>query len=577
MTSAPASAYEYLKLKELLFRQEQQALHEVQELAGGHHQQFGTRERFTSYTAEVLPGSVREAHALQSEKLTAALSPVILAGLQHQLRHSREEMIAALYPVMGKLMSAYAAKCWRDFAGGLNRRLEGLLTLRILRLSAKSLFTGVPYAVLLAAETQPFQVRALFLIRRSSGILADHWFAAPEGEALLNGGTEHPAAALPSPVIEFGREAFAGGDAGMKSIRSGGATYFLRASPDYLVAVKCTGLPVRRLERRIAGETGAVLEQFSVALSQAERLIDRNVTRAVLPELAARLHRSFEEERPRPVLAIAFLAVLLLLCTGWAALHVLNDMHVRRLEAQAVSAVASLDAVQGYPIRVTMQPGAAIVSGLVPSAEAGRQVISRVSEAVRPAAVQSEISVLSAAPAVDTSALTAQVAALQRRLDETATLIASAQFESRSRLQQFEDKLIGPQHNLGQWLRSHAIFFSAQTNFRDPAETGRHLRELRDLLITSGAKIRVAGYTDPAGTAETNGSLAQARANYVIGELTRLGVPASQLKAIGRPSGQRVSQDQGLGSNNRRVEFELLFEGEAFKDAGVPAGETGGK
>ncbi len=375
-------------------------------------------------------------------------------------------------------------------------------------------------------------------------------------------------------ITEFARDAFSHGHRDMETLDLGDSVIYLRASPDYLLAAKCAGARTRRLEHRLDAGMNTILEQHAGALAQAEKVICGNVSRAVLPALAERLRRVLAGERPRPVLAIVFLTMLLLASAGWIGSHILAGMRARALEEQAAAAIAGMDELRGFPIRVSLSPGRdiAVLSGLVPSEEAGRQAASRVAGVLRPIPLRIELTPVASAASI--AALTAQSAALRQQLDERPSPAMTGPDQNRPSLQQTGAIQESPDLKLTMWVRRHAIFFVELTKFRDPSEAGRQLDELRDLLLASGMKIRVAGYTDPAGTAETNGSLALARAVHVIGELTRRGVPNDQLKAIGLPNGIRISQDKGAGSNNRRVEFEPLFAGEAFKDPGIPVTST---
>jgi outer membrane protein OmpA-like peptidoglycan-associated protein len=83
------------------------------------------------------------------------------------------------------------------------------------------------------------------------------------------------------------------------------------------------------------------------------------------------------------------------------------------------------------------------------------------------------------------------------------------------------------------------------------------------LLKSGDSVVRVVGYTDGLGGADRNSPLSLARAEKVAADLRAGGVPASRIIAIGRAMPLDISTEAGAGSPNRRVEFELGFEGEA--------------
>lgn len=120
-----------------------------------------------------------------------------------------------------------------------------------------------------------------------------------------------------------------------------------------------------------------------------------------------------------------------------------------------------------------------------------------------------------------------------------------------------------PREKLEAWTRAHAVFFSEEDLYREPEEAAKSLAQLAALLSDNDAVLRIIGYTDGLGGAERNSPLSLARANRVAADLAAAGVPLSRLIVLGRPNLRDISTDDGVGSPNRRVEFELGFEGEA--------------
>ena len=120
-----------------------------------------------------------------------------------------------------------------------------------------------------------------------------------------------------------------------------------------------------------------------------------------------------------------------------------------------------------------------------------------------------------------------------------------------------------PREQLAAWIGAHAIFFSSETDFRNLAVTAKHLDELAQLMMASDAQLRIVGFTDEQGTSQHNSPLSQNRANVVMQELIRRGVPANRMVSVGRHDLKGISSVIGASSPNRRVEFELGFVGEA--------------
>jgi outer membrane protein OmpA-like peptidoglycan-associated protein len=119
-----------------------------------------------------------------------------------------------------------------------------------------------------------------------------------------------------------------------------------------------------------------------------------------------------------------------------------------------------------------------------------------------------------------------------------------------------------PRTVLEDYAKRHAVFFANGTDYRHAAETGQTLDALVPLLKTAGTLVRIIGYTDVAGAVATNSTLAQERADKVRADLIQRGAPANLLAAVGRRDSIDLSPSQGIDSPNRRVAFELGYDGE---------------
>jgi outer membrane protein OmpA-like peptidoglycan-associated protein len=119
-----------------------------------------------------------------------------------------------------------------------------------------------------------------------------------------------------------------------------------------------------------------------------------------------------------------------------------------------------------------------------------------------------------------------------------------------------------PRERLDAWTRANAVFFSNGTEYREPARAERSLDELARLMRETGVLIRVVGYTDEQGGPSSNTSLSTARAQKVADGLKARGMPEDKIVAIGRVDRLELSPRAGESSPNRRVEFEVGFDGE---------------
>jgi outer membrane protein OmpA-like peptidoglycan-associated protein len=112
------------------------------------------------------------------------------------------------------------------------------------------------------------------------------------------------------------------------------------------------------------------------------------------------------------------------------------------------------------------------------------------------------------------------------------------------------------------FARSNAVFFGNGDAYRDESAAKKVLDALADHIKETRVLVRIVGYTDERGGVQRNSELGQARADKVARELVERGVPQDMIIAVGRGSIRDISTVVGEQSANRRVEFEVGFEGE---------------
>jgi outer membrane protein OmpA-like peptidoglycan-associated protein len=115
---------------------------------------------------------------------------------------------------------------------------------------------------------------------------------------------------------------------------------------------------------------------------------------------------------------------------------------------------------------------------------------------------------------------------------------------------------------LDAWTRANAIFFSNGADYRSASASSAKLDALAGLIREARAPVRVIGFTDETGAATRNAPLAIARAEKVAADLVDRGIARGRLIIVGRSAGPDLTPAVGPTSANRRVEFQIAFEGE---------------
>lgn len=567
MNSLGHNADEFSRLKRILLGDEQQVLSDIEEVVRSHDLRIGSDDALQHSVANILANSLREAEIKNHRELASAIAPVIVAAIRREIRNASDEVVDAMYPIMGRLIRAYVASAIRDFVEQTNRTLEGGLSARFIRLRIKSIITRTPYRTLLIREGQQLRVASIYLIERGSGTLLDAWNADPTAPPPQK--DEHLVGGMLTAITNFAAEALSEHESELKALDLGEARVFIRASAGYLIAIKSVGKGTRKVRHFIDTALSDTME----SLTESGRHTAQQ-HRAILADLADRITAFLIKQKKPPVLALSVFLGLFLLGGLILYQQFRERTIVNRLYSQVDEVIESHSTLQAFPLKIDVMRhrNAVSVAGLVPSAADRDLLIREASARLHPVRLEPKLVIVPPEQALQKISHT--IVGLNMQIEymeaEAARVNAAKRAVLRERIAELHRITQDPLLKLSQWVAMHAIFFADEVVFRNRALAISTLIELRDLLSLSKAKVRVIGYTDPTGTADGNDALATMRAEKVAAELERLGVPRDRLKVLGRPKGELLSYDKGPFSSNRRVEFEISYIGEPTVPKGEP-------
>ena len=62
------------------------------------------------------PGGALERAEVNPARLATTIAPVVVSAIRNEIKNSREQMIEALYPIVGRLVSAAVANAFRRWS-----------------------------------------------------------------------------------------------------------------------------------------------------------------------------------------------------------------------------------------------------------------------------------------------------------------------------------------------------------------------------------------------------------------------------------------------------------------------------
>jgi outer membrane protein OmpA-like peptidoglycan-associated protein len=572
---------------------------------------LGSDQALHQSLVPVIAGVLRDAGVKQPRQLAASLTPLVVSAIRTEIRNSRDMMVDALYPITGQLVAAAVRNAFKDLLDQLNAKLDSTLSTERLSAKIKAFMTGRSEAEVLLGRGAALEIADIWLIERQSGLMIARADEQAEDSQLVSGTL--------TALMAFVRDAVDDtGEHELRTLDLGDVSLHLQVSPTVITAVKTRGVPPAGFARALDQAFRAFLERWGEDL-QDTRDLAPDERQALSEDLATRLEgllearrRGFRGPSRKGTILVSLLALALLGGIGWYAYDRYQE---NRILAEAHALIDSRPALAGYPLTIDYPTarGALLLTGLTPDQasadrlgqdfeEAGLGVpldfrlrpLDDDGEAADLSAVRASIDEIRAGTAMlergraaDRQELEGQVRALAAlstdlgeqladlrgvlkrpdpaidaalaRFDQTAAGLAGRLERLSARLEQgsaARDFLL-----LQDWFGRQTIRFRAGAALIDEAGAGDLLDEIGAALdrLPSAARLRIVGYGDDSGTAEANQEVAENRANYVAGRLVAKGVPSSRLDAVGRGNERRLSPASGVGSPNRRIEFELLL------------------
>ena len=108
------------------------------------------------------------------EGLIRTITPVMGDLIRNMIRDSRDEMIEALYPIIGQLVVRAVSEAVRDLARKIDAQLRTTYSIGYQSRRLWARINGVSESDLFLRDSLPFRIAEVFLIHRQSGLLLWH-------------------------------------------------------------------------------------------------------------------------------------------------------------------------------------------------------------------------------------------------------------------------------------------------------------------------------------------------------------------------------------------------------------------
>ncbi|UGU18354.1 cell envelope biogenesis protein OmpA [Sinomicrobium kalidii] len=109
------------------------------------------------------------------DEIPKTLGPTITKTLKTEIKNSKEQVVEALYPIMGKMIKKYVWQEIKLLSERVSKQVENSFSLNAWKRKAKAWFTGVKEHDLILSELGNASVEQVFIIEKNSGILLGNY------------------------------------------------------------------------------------------------------------------------------------------------------------------------------------------------------------------------------------------------------------------------------------------------------------------------------------------------------------------------------------------------------------------
>lgn len=178
-------------------------------------------------------------HRMHDEDaLVRMITPVLGIAIRLKISEARDEMIEALYPIIGKVVQRAVAESVRDLARSLDAQVKSSFDLRLTWWRIRARLNGASEAQIRLRELLPFTVTDILLIHRETGLLLYHLpseISKTSDTDLLSG--------MLTAIRDFSHETLGGdGHAGLGEITYGDQSILIEATQHADLAMIINGI-----------------------------------------------------------------------------------------------------------------------------------------------------------------------------------------------------------------------------------------------------------------------------------------------------------------------------------------------
>jgi hypothetical protein len=197
------------------------------------------QQQIAQMEADLRELELLEQRVTDPDKLIAVVSPVMSKAMRRTIRDAREEMVEALYPIIGGLVMRAVSEAIRDLARTVDGQMRASLSFSSVWRRLQARLSGVHGTELALRDALPFQVSELFLIHQEKGLLLLHLSSSPDTSP-----DSDLISSMLTAIRDFVQDSFGQGKQGqLDEIQYGEQSILIEAASYLYIAALIEGIP----------------------------------------------------------------------------------------------------------------------------------------------------------------------------------------------------------------------------------------------------------------------------------------------------------------------------------------------
>ena len=545
------------------------------------------RVKMSAAISDILPGAIAQEIENSPQEIAKAIAPEMALALQKQIELDREvipetlgpemgqaiknqiqveqdAMVDALYPVIGNTISKYMVEVVKS----INDKVENVFSVEGLLRKMQAKIHGVSEAELILKESINFQVQAVFLIHKTSGLVISQIqsLSSPLQEIDLFAG-------MLTAIRSFIADCVASEEkvSEVHELEYDDAKIILEVAGYCYLAVIVKGYPPKAFIKKIRQTLSQIILHSGRSIEKFEG-DSATIPPSIKPQLENLIEFSYKKKSHPP---LTLLILLLLILTPIGIIFYRAQV-ANHWEHQTLKALDATPELSVYRLIPQVKAGKLILRGRVPNIYLKEQA-EKVAQRVNPH-LKLDNQVIAVKIPPDPTAIAAEVQRVTQLLNQSEGVNIKTNYQDKSlkvtglvlnlsepdRITEAFKQIPGIEKVLSTFqtqpnLDTRIYFDTNSSKFTDENIYPKIKKIQQFLSEHPHAHLKVIGHSDPTGLTPNNQVLAKARAQAIIELLVQNGINPSRLKiaiSLQSPPGIMANQPFWL---SRCVRFEVFI------------------